>query len=593
MPPVKLSIPPMSLPSYIVRRQGSRNFYVRMPIPKDLQARLGTPSKPRRERWQSLNTSDPAEARRVGRPIIEQWEREFRELRRPKQLTEAELQDVIWRRYVQLVTADERFRLALPTEEDIKQHWAQVEAEFGGVWDRDAFRQLEALETLFSEDQRDRAFQLAKTKTEAARGETRGVAETLLRIIEERRLNIDPGNTDYRKLANGIQRAEIEALTRASERDGGDWSGEPKDKLVQLPKTVAHPAGETILELFDRYRREAPARVSTDGWDQNRKIVALFDQFVGGDAHVSQLNRKTIRDWKAELFKWPRRVADTNAFRGLAFSEVIARNEKVGKPVISPKTINKYLAALGGFSSWLQSNDYTTEPLMTGMFLELDRRKKQVFPFNQANLHSIFASPLFRRCKGDGYEHIKGDQEIRDWRYWLPWLALYSGARLGELAQLLTSDVRQEHGQWILHITTEGSDAKRTKTGGSQRIVPIHSKLIELGFDKYHARAVKFSQRQLFDIAPDTRGYFSGEPSKFFGAYLRAIGIKTGRDLNFHSFRHTAADAFRRAGYSDEEFAPLLGHTKATMTGRYGIIKPMVLAQRVAIIEALDYPGLT
>ena len=65
-----------------------------------------------------------------------------------------------------------------------------------------------------------------------------------------------------------------------------------------------------------------------------------------------------------------------------------------------------------------------------------------------------------------------------------------------------------------------------------------------------------------------------------------------GRDLNFHSFRHRVADAFRKAGFVDEEFAPLLGHTMATMTGKYGIVKPMVLAQRVAMIEAIEYPGL-
>ncbi|MET4476448.1 site-specific integrase [Bradyrhizobium sp. F1.13.3] len=582
----------MSLPSYIVKRQGSRNFYVRVPIPKDLQTRLGTPDKPRRERWQSLNTSDPAKARLLGRPIIEQWEREFQELRQPKPLTQEELQGAIWKRYVQLITADEKFRLSLPTDDDIRRHWNQIESEFGDVWDRDSFWQLEALQNLFSEDQRDRAVRLAETKAEVARGETRSVAAALLQIAEERRLNIDPSSPEYRKFANGVQRAEIEALNRASERDAGDWSGEPKDKLVQPSKVSAHPPGEGIIELFDRFSREAPGRVSPDGWDQNRKIVLLFDQFVGGNAHISQLNRKTVRAWKAELFKWPRRVADTSAFRGLSFSEVIAHNKKVGKPVISPKTINKYLAGLGGFSSWLLSNGYLDEHVMTGMFLELDRSKKQVFPFDQRKLDAIFSSPLFRRCEGDGSEHVKGGREIRDWRYWLPWLALYSGARLGELAQLLVSDVRQEHGQWIFHVTTEGSDAKRTKTGGSQRVVPVHSRLIQLGFDKYHARAVAFNRRQLFDIKPDTRGYFSGEPSKFFGSYLRAIGIKTGRDLNFHSFRHTAADAFRRAGYSDEEFAPLFGHTRATMTGKYGIIKPMVLAQRVTMIESIDYPGL-
>ena len=251
----------MSLPSYIVRRQGSRNFYVRMPIPKDLQQRLGTPSKPRRERWQSLNTSDPNKARQAGQPIIEKWEREFEELRRPKQLTEAELQDAIWQRYLQLVTADEKFRLSLPTEDDLKQIWAHLEAEFGGVWDTGAFRVMEAIQSEFLQNQRARAARLAKVKVEASRGETQAVADVVRRIVEERRLDLDPGSGEYRKFAHSIQRAEIEALARAAERDLGDWTGQPKDKIVQPPTAIAHPPGEKIIELFDRYRREAPGRV--------------------------------------------------------------------------------------------------------------------------------------------------------------------------------------------------------------------------------------------------------------------------------------------------------------------------------------------
>lgn len=36
----------------------------------------------------------------------------------------------------------------------------------------------------------------------------------------------------------------------------------------------------------------------------------LFDEFVGGDAHISMLNRKNIREWKTELFRWPVKAAD-------------------------------------------------------------------------------------------------------------------------------------------------------------------------------------------------------------------------------------------------------------------------------------------
>lgn len=263
-----------ALPSYIVRRKGSRNYYVRMPIPKDLQERLGTPGKPRRERWLSLNTGDPTRARQAARPIIEKWEREFRELRHPKELTEAELQDAIWKRYIELISADEKLRLSLPTDDDTKKLWAHIEAEFGGVWDLGAFRGLEALQNTYVDDQRERVTRLAKLKTEVAKGETKSVSDVVEQLVEQRRLTVDAGSPEYRKVAHGIQRAEIEALQRAAERDRGDWSGEPKDKLVRPPVLVSHPPGQKSLSCLIAFgaKRQAEFRPM----DGNRTEKLLF-----------------------------------------------------------------------------------------------------------------------------------------------------------------------------------------------------------------------------------------------------------------------------------------------------------------------------
>ncbi len=92
----------MSASTNVVRRVGSRNYYARIAVPKDLQRRLGKAlGKPKREFWKSLDTSDPREAKRRSRPVLDGWELEIRELRRPRQLTEAELQDAVWRRYLE------------------------------------------------------------------------------------------------------------------------------------------------------------------------------------------------------------------------------------------------------------------------------------------------------------------------------------------------------------------------------------------------------------------------------------------------------------------------------------------------------------
>jgi integrase len=150
----------------------------------------------------------------------------------------------------------------------------------------------------------------------------------------------------------------------------------------------------------------------------------------------------------------------------------------VGKPTILPKTINRYLSSIGSFAGWLLSNDFLETDVMAGMYLNIDRDKRTRIPFTNNQLKLIFASPLFDSCAGAKREHELGSVKVRDWRYWIPWIGLYTGARLGEIAQLLTTDVRILHEAWIFHVTREGAGNKSTKTPGSQRVVPMHRKLI-------------------------------------------------------------------------------------------------------------------
>jgi integrase len=61
---------------------------------------------------------------------------------------------------------------------------------------------------------------------------------------------------------------------------------------------------------------------------------------------------------------------------------------------------------------------------------------------------------------------------------WCPWLAAYSGARMGELTQLRGVDVIQQDG---IHAMKLSPEAGTTKTGKA-RTVPLHEHLIRQGF---------------------------------------------------------------------------------------------------------------
>jgi integrase len=592
----------MALATNIQRRAGSANYYARMAVPAALQSFFGN----RREFWRSLGTPDPKTARDKALPVVAEWRRKFAALEQRACPAGEEIQSAVWDHYVDEVGRDDLARSRTPTAGQVadaqKKLTADIEA--GRVpWSDDPLVQLSAtLDLRVMADRaglyRDqRAFRMKALKEHLAKGETALVSDFANEVIRRNNWLIAPGSADYRSICMKLLRAELEGLQRAEERDAGNWAGKPADPAIVPPFAEMSPKlaapGETILELFDRYENEHQGRVTPDTWAQNRQVIKRFAEFIGETSHISAVNRQNLRDWKHALAKWPRKANDVRAFRGMKFREVIAANAAEKKPPISQKNINRYLSAVGGFANWLLANDFNQQDVMKGMYLVLDKRKRTRFPFTSEQLVAIFQSPMFHRCGGDKNEHKPGDIEIRDWRYWLPLISLYSGARLGEIAQLLTADVRGIHGVWVFHVTQEGSDQKSTKTPGSQRVVPMHPKLIELGFLDYLKAMQAAKSVQLFpELVPDTRGFISGRSSSFFNDYFRRIGVKKDRSVNFHSFRHGMADAFRRAGYLDEQFGLLLGHAKHTTTGQYGIIPQGVLADRVTMIEAVQFPEL-
>jgi integrase len=124
-------------------------------------------------------------------------------------------------------------------------------------------------------------------------------------------------------------------------------------------------------------------------------------------------------------------------------------------------------------------------------------------------------------------------------------------------------------------------------------VVPIHHELIRLGFLDYHTERSKAADKRLFPrTKTNSRGQVAADFSRQWGKYLTEIGVKAGPGVNFHSFRHTFTDALRRAGFLDEQFGFILGHSKATTTGRYGILTEGQLEARVKLIDSVSYEGL-
>lgn len=612
----------MTIETNIVLR--GRTYWLRISVPKDVQAIYG-----RTVIRESLKTRLDREARQRGAKrkaeLFAEWE-DIRRRRHPTiddhRLIAADLYEADMERD-RLRRADfpdsntietlRNKRYVPPPFEPIAGASAalnQAERQAYEEYHEDVSTSSEPLAALSREidylvardmaktDRQRRRVLLATLRRHLATGETALVRDRVDHAIDEHRLLIHPQSREYRELCQTVMRAWIQQLERSRERDLGDWSGRPSDGIVIRPDASTVPCagpGETIMELFDAFAKANPHNVKADTLNYSRKCVELFAQSLPVGYPASAIDKKTVRDWHDLLHQFPTKAAEITEFRGLPIRAVVKANATLGKPTISRRTQNKYLAALGSFCRWLDKRGHIDGNPVAGMQEIVDKDAQPVRSYTIAELQAIFSSPIYTGYRSNDMDHLPGSLRARDWRFWLPLIALFTGARLGEIAQLLVDDVREQEGRWALHVTQEGDPEKSVKTKGSQRIIPVHSELERIGLLEYYATMKGRAEKRLFpELKANTRGQISGTPSRWYGRYLKRIGLKDGKGTNFHSFRHTVADAFRRAGYLDAQFGFMLGHTRReTGTTRgYGVLLEGEVTRRQQMIEAISYPCL-
>ena len=218
----------------------------------------------------------------------------------------------------------------------------------------------------------------------------------------------------------------------------------------------------------------------------------------------------------------------------------------------------------------------------TGIDIEFRTTNKRR-PWKPDELLKLFSQPLHT-----AYQLPANNKAGKDAAYWIPLLGLYTGARLGELAQLRVVDVHIDTAVPMLAITNEG-DGQHVKTKAGLRDVPIHSELIRLGFLDYVAKAKQSNQVALWPELPTRAGKPGGYFSDWFGSYRRSLGFEKTPD--FHCFRHTVRTQMAEAGIPEAVIDTLVGHEISGSVGAkvYTHRTPRTLSDA---IEVLRHPAL-
>ena len=313
------------------------------------------------------------------------------------------------------------------------------------------------------------------------------------------------------------------------------------------PRIVAKsmPFSEASAAYLLEKRQDNAAQTILEKGRTYKDFMAIF-----GDLDLNLYNKPEIVQWKT-----------TDLKRGLGANR-----------------INKRLGQVNDLFNWcIAHGHYTAHPTspVEGLYIsnksKLAAQTESYEPFSNDEPKAIFAST---------YPEEMGKPD----HYWLPIVALFSGARREEIASLKASNVKTIDGVDCFLI--EGG-----KTADARRVVPIHPQLKALGFMDYALQVQSMGVDCLFPHLIDGANGRGKNAGRQFGILLDKRGIKDDRKV-FHSFRHTVITRLHTMGANVAHVMQITGHRGENTQGVHfqTYTHDLGLVALAETLGKLDYP---
>ncbi|MQW16682.1 site-specific integrase [Sinorhizobium meliloti] len=550
-------------------RRGS-TYSLRRRVPTDLVEAVG-----RREIWVSLGTSNYKAAAKKARleavRLDIQWDKQREALKIGEPLksvdtvSEAELRHVV---VSDFWASQQEAPLGRVSTEDGRDYLESLEAELGGLEASDP----SSLAAVFSHAkaiilERKLPIQVPPDQKFGERSGTVHASPELARLLEL------------------LRRSDVEKVKRLIDRLEGGHGDNAFDPFFAGVNSFSEAPnasnGLTLGEAIKRFETD-PTRAHL-GDTADAKYVVTFrvmKEVIGDDRPLVSITRAECASVQEIIAGLPPNLSKLKAYGDCkTMRAVVAKAAERGDKLMSPGTVRVYTHTLSAFFNWanrkgLLTNNPATRLASANGAADVSRR-----PFTVDELNKIVGA--LREWSAD--VRLPG-------RYWVPLIAIFSGMRLGEIVSLTVDEVVVRDGaECFVLRRTEG---RSLKTPGSERVIPVHPQLNQLGLLQRVATLREQGVKRLF---PDLRGKTQHELSdlfqKRFSYWLKRVLLINERGVSFHSFRHGFRDALREAGVPIDATRALGGWARsAAVEERYGQgARVATLARWMAKIE---YPGL-
>ncbi len=367
---------------------------------------------------------------------------------------------------------------------------------------------------------------------------------------------------------------ELERVGRSvgQQRDAAALSPAALKSLRSIMSTAGMvmrdtPSPTVLTYLEKTYLLER--RLKDDGRRHMQGYVRLFAKILG-DRPLNTFERSDVLKWVKTLERVPTSYGKGGKDAHKTIAVILREANKGKKPRLGETTIRKHVTHLQAFFlSAITHHKFATGDDVRGWFGNIVLSEavpvaKERIIWSTVKLRQLLTGPVWTgthslkavfssRSKPGPWIHL-------DACWWLPVIALHTGARLEEIAQLYHHDLLYDSGGLpFLDLTDEGD--RELKNEHSKRAVPIHPFLREIGFlDLFKAgkKGRVFSELRL----KGTEGKLSAGYSQHFTKYRRELGMYI-HLLDFHALRHTFITAMREKAKADVGMvATMVGHTR-------------------------------
>lgn len=223
-------------------------------------------------------------------------------------------------------------------------------------------------------------------------------------------------------------------------------------------------------------------------------------------------------------------------------AEVTAMRDSMIAEGLAPSTVNKLLAKLSACINWAKLNGHINHDYTKGLKLRGIESSRKAFSEEelQAIAKTVCEEPeTIKRLYGQ--------------------VAMITGARAGEVAQLLKEDIKEADGVWVIDINDNGP--KTLKTKHSKRCIPLTDGALGFALADFlsHVEGLSGPSAPVFNMSRDVA-------SKWFNEKVLPKAMNKTPDHVLHSLRHTVASRLKVSGCSETDAESILGHASQSLS---------------------------